>query len=167
MDNGAVEQIIRLAEARGASTTVVLLDRTDRRVADNLDRHLRSAGRRTIVVAASAPAMRRPSALTSDAVEEDEDSFHGTDITVDHRLSEQEIARFRMYLEKNSPSTSTDLLLQLLSADPAVFSLLYRLIPDTRTNIRGVLVEEYLDLIEGLVSFHAPIQEPILWKQSK
>src|SRR5207253_5204275 len=39
--------------------------------------------------------------------------------------------------------------------------LLYRLIPDTRENIRGVLIDEYMQLIEGLASFRPPAQEPI------
>jgi hypothetical protein len=160
VDNGAVEQIIRLAEARGAPTTVVLLDRTDRRVADNLDRHLRSAGRRTIVVATSAPAMRRHAATSADQVDEEE-SLRGTDVAIEHLLTEGEIDRFRTYLGKHSPSTSSDLVLQMLASDPAVFALLYRLIPDTRENIRSVLIDEYMDLIEGLASFRPPMQEAI------
>ena len=160
VDNGAVEQIIRLAEARGAPTTVVLLDRTDRRVADNLDRQLRSAGRRTIVVAASAPPMRRQTSTSADQLDEEE-SFRGTEVALEHRLAEAEVDRFRTYLERNSPSTSSDLLLQLLTADPTVFALLYRLIPDTRENIRAVLIDEYMQLIEGLASFGPPMQEPI------
>ena len=43
VDNGAVEQILRLAEGRGAPATVVLLDRAERRIAENLDRQLRGA----------------------------------------------------------------------------------------------------------------------------
>jgi hypothetical protein len=160
VDNSAVEQIIRLAEVRGASSTVVLLDRTDRRVADNLDRHLRSAGRRAILVATSAPAMRRHNAPAVDQLEEEE-RFRGTEIALEYRLAEDEVGRFRAYLEKNNPSTSPDLILQLLAADPSVFALLYRLIPDTRENIRAVLIDEYMQLIEGLSSFRPPTQEPM------
>jgi len=159
VDNGAVEQIIRLAEGRGAQTTVVLVDRTDRRVADNLDRLLRSAGRRTIVVATSSPSMRRHAAGSSDQID-DEETPRGTEIALDHSLAETEIEHFRVYLGRNSPTTSSALLLQMLTADPAVFALLYRLIPDTRENIRSVLVEEYMQLIEGLATFRAPVQEP-------
>lgn len=160
VDNGAVEQIIRLAEARGVQTTVVLLDRTDRRAADNLDRHLRSAGRRAIVVATSSPSMRRHPGVPTDQQLDEEEASSGTEIALDHRLTENEIDRFRAYLGKNSPNTSSSLVIQMLSSDPAVFALLYRLIPDTRENIRNVLIDEYMQLIEGLASFRAPTQEP-------
>jgi len=159
VDNAAVEQIIRLAEARGATATVILLDRADRRVADNLDKHLRSAGRRTIVVAASAPAMRRqPTRPDSDL--DEEESFRGTEIALESRLGGSEIDRFREYLAAHYPSTSTELVLRLLASDPSLFALLYRLIPDTRENIRAVIVEEYLNLVESLASFCAPTEEP-------
>ncbi|MCL4797713.1 MAG: hypothetical protein KJZ84_24325 [Bryobacteraceae bacterium] len=160
VDHGAVEQIIRLAEGRGATATVVLLDRTDRRVADNLDRHLRSAGRRTIVVAASAPTMRRQPGRALDDMDEEE-PHRGTEITLEHRLAETEILGFRHYLEANSPSTSSDVILSLLAQDPTVFALLYRLIPDTRENIRSVLIDEYMQLAENLASFRPPTLEAV------
>lgn len=160
VDNGAVEQIIRLAEARGASNAVIILDRTDRRIAENLDKHLRSAGRRTIVVASSAPSLRRHQGGPTEQIEEEE-SFRGKEITLEHRLSPTEADRFRVYLANNSPATSSELLLNLLSSDPTLFAVLYRLIPDTRENIRGVLVDEYMALIEGLTSFRPPAQDSV------
>ena len=159
VDNGAVEQIIRLAEARGASATVVILDRTDRRIAQNLDNHLRSAGRLTIVVASSAPAFRRPQ--DGQDVQEDEERFRGQEIAIEHRLSLAEVDRFRTYIATNSAATSMDLLLNLLTSDPALFAVLYRLIPDTRQNMRSVLVAEYQQLVEGLASFRPPSQDVV------
>jgi hypothetical protein len=160
VDNGAVEQIIRLAEARGASSTVIILDRTDRRIAENLDRHLRSAGRRTIVVASSAPSLRRHQGEPSETIEEEE-SFRGQEFAIEHRLSSAEVDRFRVYIANNSPATSMDLLISLLTSDPTLFAVLYRLIPDTRQNIRGVLVDEYMQLVEGLASFRPPGQDAV------
>ena len=160
VDNGAVEQIIRLAESRGAICTVIILDRTDRRVAENLDKHLRSAGRRTIVVASSAPALRWHQGGTGEQLDEEE-TFRGKEITLEHALSSTEMDRFRAYIATNSPSTSSDLLLALLTSDPTLFAVLYRLIPDTRENIRGVLVDEYMALAEGLASFHPPTLDAV------
>jgi hypothetical protein len=160
VDNSAVEQIIRLAEARGATSTVVILDRTDRRVAENLDKHLRSAGRRTIVVASSAPALRRHQGGASEQMDEEE-TFRGKEIALEHSMSSTEVDRFRAYVANNSPSTSSDLLLTLLTSDPTLFAVLYRLIPDTRENIRSVLVDEYMALVEGLASFHPPTQDAV------
>jgi len=161
VDNGAIEQIIRLAEARGASATAIILDRTDRRIAENLDRHLRSAGRRTIVIASSAPLLRRSAGEAGEREDDDEEAFRGQEVILDHRLSAAEVDRFRTYLSSNSPTTSTDLMVQFLTADPALFAVLYRLIPDTRENIRGVLVDEYLQLVDGLASFRAPSEEVV------
>jgi hypothetical protein len=160
VDNGAVEQIIRVAEGRGAVATAVLLDRADRRVADNLDRHLRSAGRRTLVVAASAPPMGRQS-MKEDGESDEDERFRGTVIPLEHQLAGSEIERFREYLAKNYPSKSSDLVLQLLASDPSMFALLYRLIPDTRQNIRDIIVDEYLQLVEGLASFRRAPKEPV------
>ncbi len=161
IDNGAVEQILRLAEARGTPATVVLLDRADRRVAENLDRHLRSAGRRSVVVASVAPEMgRRPLPASTD-FDEGEESFSGTEVELNYELTPQEVPRFRRYLTDNYGTVDPDLVLSLLASDPSVFALLYRLIPDTRQNIRDVLVEEYLSLVEGLASFSPPREERI------
>lgn len=158
VDNGAVEQILRLAEGRGAPAIVVLLDRADRRAAENLDRHLRSAGRRTVVVASVAPEITR-SQTSADREPDEEESPQGSEIVLEYSLSEDERERFRNYLLDNNSTGDPDLVLQLLSDDPSVFALLYRLIPDTRQNIRSVIVEEYLDVVEGLVSFRPPKQE--------
>jgi hypothetical protein len=160
VDNGAVEQIIRLSEARGATSTVIILDRTDRRIAENLDRHLRSAGRRTIVVASSAPALQRHQGGTSEQIDEEE-SFQGQEIAIEHRLSPTEIDRFRAYISDNSAATSMDLLLNMLTSDPSLFAVLYRLIPDTRVNIRTVIVDEYMQLVEGLATFQPPSLDAI------
>jgi len=160
VDNGAIEQIIRLAEARGTPATVIILDRTDRRIAENLDKHLRSAGRLTIVIASSAPALGRYQGGPSEQ-EEEEEGFRGQKVPIEHRLSLSEIERFRAYVVNNSPATSMDLLLNLLTSDPALFAVLYRLIPDTRENIRGVLVDEYMQLVEGLASFRPPSQDVV------
>lgn len=160
IDNAAVEQILRLAEGRGVPATVVLLDRTDRRVAENLDRHLRSAGRRSVVVASVAPQMGRPRSNVDVDVDE-EDGSQATEIRLDYALTDPEVRRFRSYLETNYGSAEVDLVLRLLASDPAVFALLYRLIPDTRENIRSVLVEEYLELVEGIASFRPPTEERI------
>lgn len=159
VDNAAVEQILRLAESRGAVAAVVLLDRADRRVAENLDRQLRSAGRRSVVVASVAPQMghQRPKA---DDVDQEETS-RGTEVRLDYALTEPEVRKFRSYLEINYGSVDIELVLSLLASDPAIFALLYRLIPDTRENIRSVLVEEYLDLVEGLTSFRPPKEERV------
>ncbi|MEZ5399216.1 MAG: hypothetical protein R2729_06065 [Bryobacteraceae bacterium] len=159
VDNGAIEQIIRLAEARGATTTVIILDRTDRRVAENLDKHLRSAGRRTIVVASSAPALRRHQAGSEQL--DEEETFRGKEIELEHGLSADEVDRFRAYVATNSPSTSADLLLTLVASDPTLFAVLYRLIPDTRENIRSVLIDEYMTLVEGLATFRPPAQDAV------
>lgn len=159
VDNAAIEQILRLAESRGAAATVVLLDRADRRVAENLDRHLRSAGRRSVVVASVAPQMGRQHGRPDGEREEEESQ--GAEIRLEYALTEPEVSKFRAYLEANYGSVDVDLILNLLSSDPSVFALLYRLIPDTRPNIRSVLVEEYLTLIEGLASFRPPKEERV------
>ena len=160
VDNGAVEQILRLAEGRGAPATVVLLDRAERRIAENLDRQLRGAGRRSIVVASVAPEMARARSGTDSDVDEEE-TFQGTEVSLNYSLTRNETQQFRHYLQENYGSVDTDLILQLLSSDPSVFALLYRLIPDTRENIRAVLVDEYMSLVEGLSSFHPPQQEEL------
>lgn len=160
VDNGAIEQILRLAENRGAAAIVVLLDRADRRAAENLDRHLRSAGRRTVVVAAGAPEIGRRRANTDADLDEDE-TPQGTEILLDYPLASGELERFRAYLVENNATSDPGLVLQLLATDPSVFALLYRLIPDTRQNIRAVLVEEYLGLVEGLVTFRPPEGETV------
>jgi hypothetical protein len=121
---------------------------------------LRSAGRLTIVVASSAPALRRYQGGSSEQ-EEDEEGFRGQEIMLEHRLSPTEVDRFRAYVANNSPTTSMDLLLNLLTSDPALFAVLYRLIPDTRQNMRSVLVDEYLQLVEGLASFRPPSQDVV------
>ena len=139
---------------------MVLLDRADRKLADNLDRLLRNAGRRSLVVASVAPGIDPPTRRYRRRVREEEAS-RGAEISLDYALTDHEIQRFRTYLEKNYGEIDADLLLRLLSSDPAVFALLYRLIPDTRENIRAVLVDEYLELIEGLSSFHPPGEQGV------
>ncbi len=112
VDNAAVEQILRLGESRGAPASVVLLDRTDRRIAANLDRHLRSAGRRALVIASIAPKMGPKSGFVSSTedAELEEDSSQATEIRLHYALTEREIERFRVYLETNYGSvTSTSL----------------------------------------------------------
>jgi hypothetical protein len=160
VDNAAVEQILRLAEGRGATAAVVLLDRTDRRIAENLDRHLRSAGRRSVVVASVAPQMGRPRTKTDAEVDEDESS-NGTEVRLAYALTESEVRKFPEYLETNYGRVDVELILRLLASDSTVFALLYRLIPDTRENIRYVLVEEYMNLVEGLASFRPPGEERV------
>lgn len=160
IDNAAVEQILRLAEGRGANAAVVLLDRTDRRIAENLDRHLRSAGRRSVVVASVAPQMGRPRAKAGEELDEDESS-NATEVRLKYDLSEPEVPKFREYLETNYGSVDVDLILRLLTSDSTMFALLYRLIPDTRDNIRSVLVDEYMSLVEGLASFRPPTEERV------
>lgn len=160
VDNGAIEQILRLAESRGATSIVVLLDRADRRAAENLDRHLRSAGRRTVVVAAGTPEIGRRRGNANADLDDDE-TPQGTEILLDYALVGGELERFRAYLVDNNATSDPELILQLLTADPSVFALLYRLIPDTRQNIKTVLVDEYLDLVEGLIAFRPPEREAI------
>ena len=133
----------------------MLLDRADRRVADNLDKHLRSAGRRTIVVASATPPIGQHPPKQGRELEEEEISSDTT-IALEHQLAVAEIERFRDYLAQNYPPANPDLIVELLVSDPSLFALLYRLIPDTRWNIRDVLVQEYQQLVEGLGSFRPP-----------
>lgn len=158
VNNGSIEQILRLAEGRGAPATVALLDRADRKVAENLDRHLRSAGRRSVVVASVAPEIPRRK-LSGTADLDEEEGFLGAQVPLEYVLTETEAHRFRAYLVDNYGEVDADLVLRLLALDPSVFALLYRLIPDTRENIRAVLVNEYLSLVEGLASFRPPRAE--------
>jgi hypothetical protein len=157
IENSAVEQILRLAENRGAPGTVVLVDRADRRIAENLDRHLRSAGRRSLVVASVAPEIGRRRGPGSPSELDEEEPAVGTEVNLDYGLSESEAKKFRTYLGENYKDVDTELVLRLVTAEPSLFALLYRLIPDTRENIRDVLVEEYLNLAEGLSSFRPPV----------
>lgn len=156
VDNGSVEQILRLAEGRGAPAVVVLLDKSDRKIANQLDRQLRGAGRRAIVVASVAPAMARPSNIVIANLDEDSDASRGVEVNIDYALTDSESNRFKEYLLENVHDVDPDLVLRFLTSDPAIFALLYRLIPDTRENIRAVVVEEYLNLIEGLSTFRPP-----------
>ena len=159
VDNAAVEQILRLAESRGAAAAVVLLDRADRRVAENLNRSWRRGasvgGCRFRSSANGTRTYRRLMMSIRRRV-------RGTDIRLDYALTEPEVRRFRSYLEINYGSVDIDFVLSLLASDPAIFALLYRLIPDTRENIRSVISdEEYLDLVEGLTSFRPPKEESV------
>jgi hypothetical protein len=161
VDNSSVEQILRLAEGRGAPSAVVLLDKSDRKIADQLDRQLRSAGRRAIVVASVAPAMARLTNLVNSSSDEDSDASRGIEVNIDYALTESESKRFTEYLLENVHDVDPELVLRYLTSDPAVFALLYRLIPDTRENIRAVVVDEYLNLIEGLSTFRPPLGESV------
>jgi hypothetical protein len=158
IDASAIEQILRLAEGRGAPSVVVLVDRVDRRVAENLDRHLKAAGRRSLVISSVTPRMDRSGQVTNADLEE-EDSSRGTEVSLTYQLSADEISRFRTFLEDNYGGGNSDAVLRLLESDPALFALLFRLIPDARANIREVIVAEYLALIERLASFRPPVHE--------
>ena len=154
-DNSAIEQIIRLAESRGAAATIVLMDHAERSTANNLDRHLRSAGRRTVVVAAVPSRMREAQQRTDDVDPDADEVYGGIEIPLDYQLDEKETLRFNRYLAENGDIDPIPVV-QQLSHDPSLFALLYRLVPDARENIRSVLVEEYVQLCEGLLSFSAP-----------
>ena len=155
IDNSAVEQIIRLAEGRGASITIILIDHTERSVANNLDRHLRSAGRRTVVVATVPSRMRQEQQQTEGIDPDADEVYGGTEISLSYGLGQKETQRFSRYLAENGNIDPAPVV-QELSRDPSLFALLYRLVPDARQNIRSVLVEEYEKLCEGLLSFAAP-----------
>ncbi|WP_433968303.1 hypothetical protein [Tunturiibacter gelidiferens] len=161
VDNGSIEQILRLAEGRGAPSAVVLLDKSDRKVAEQLDRQLKSAGRRAMLVASVAPAMAKRGLLANHDLDDELEASRGIEVNLDYALTESEANRFRTYLIENVRDIDPDLVLRLLASDPAVFALLYRLIPDTRENIRGVVVDEYLSLVDGLATFRPPTGEQL------
>lgn len=161
IDNASVEQILRLAEGRGAPSAVVLLDKSDRKVAEQLDRQLRSAGRRSVVVASVAPAMARRAQNLAVDLDDEPEGMGGTEVNLAYALTASETTRFRSYLLENVKDIDPELVLRYLDSDPAVFALLYRLIPDTRANIRGVVIEEYLALVEGLATFNPPTGESV------
>ena len=84
---------------------------------------------------------RRGQNLAVDLDDEPE-GIGGTEVNLAYALTASETRRFRTYLLENVKDVDPELVLRYLDSDPAVFALLYRLIPDTRANIRGVVIEE-------------------------
>jgi hypothetical protein len=161
VDSGSVEQIIRLVESRGAPVVIALLDKSDRKTAEQLDRQLKSSGRRSIVVASVAPKMARRSVTYALDPDEDPEASRGIEVTLDYPLSASEESRFKNYLVENVSDVDPDLVIRYLATDPAVFALLYRLIPDTRENIRGIVIDEYLNLVDGLATYSPPLGDQV------
>jgi hypothetical protein len=89
---------------------------------------------------------------------DEEDSTRGTEVSLAYKLSTEEISRFRIFLETNYGGGNSDSVLGFLESDPTLFALLFRLIPDTRENIREVIVEEYMALAERLSAFRPAVE---------
>src|SRR5262249_1977315 len=111
-------------------------------------------------VASSAPPIGNQQ-ISEPGEPENEDSLPGTAIALEYQLGTSEIERFRAYLAHNYSSDNAKLLVELIASDPSLFALLYRLIPDTRENIRSVIIDEYLELIERLATFRPPAEAQI------
>lgn len=150
----AIEKFVRLAESRGAPLCVVIADRLDRHTTANLERRLRTAGRRSIVVG-SATQLPAISFKRDDEPEIDERDPSGEEVSLDYRLSPNERKDFQSYLEENG-ALNSDLVARQIADNPELFALLYRLVRESRENITAVLVEEYQRLVHALVSFQPP-----------
>lgn len=157
----AVEKILRVAEGRGVPFCVVLVDRADRQFIWELDKHLRSTGRRAIVIATAAPHWNpnsRPRTRSSVVTSTNEDRMPGHEISLGYSLAPAEQQDFELYLRENGVK-NPGAVIQSSSDSDAFFALLFRIVPQARQNIKQVIIEEYLSLEQSLLAFQPPPSE--------
>lgn len=155
VDPFAIEKIVRLVESRGAPACVVISDRLDRHTVANLDRRLRTAGRRSIVVASATELPKKKPSSWGDKLQLEDEDPSGQEVSLNYRISTDRYDEFEKYLQENGAS-DPDLIVRQLQQDPSLFALLYRLVPESRENITIVLRDEYQRLVQAMASFSPP-----------
>lgn len=141
----SVERACRILEAKGAPAVLVFADGLDDGSYAQLNEHLTSAGRKTLVVGTR-------SAFQVDNVGEDprvgSASSQYRPSPVAPRLTASEFANFGVYLAERGFS---DVVLPEVDVRKRYFLLLlYRLLPDARRSIHLSLTDEYDRLLSAL-----------------
>lgn len=143
----AIERVCRLLQSRGAQGVVVLGDELDNAEYAQLAEALAAAGRNAVVVGSArhSPPKFKPDDDPRFMADREPDY---KPIPVERRLSGQEIAKFRKYLEDHGERTEG--LTAAVIGDPYFFLLLYYLLPDARGNVRLRVGEAYDRLARAL-----------------
>jgi hypothetical protein len=147
-----IERVCRLLETRTDSPCAVIADNLDEAEYDQLAEVLASSGRRSVLVGAinslRTGHRRRPvGALTEDAWAPESTASY-TPVHLDSRLTNDEAGRFLEYLsERGYPDLP---FAQEVVQQRLFLLLLYRLLPDSRGNIRLAVAEEYERLVTAL-----------------
>jgi hypothetical protein len=141
----AVERVARIIESKGAPHVIVVADELDEHTYVQLNEHLASSGRNTVVVGATT---RAPLDEGKDDPLQQGSFLHYNALAVDPTLRSAEVARFFQYLSDRG--FGDVLLTEERIQGPHFLLLLYRLLPDARGNIHLSLGAEYDRLLSLL-----------------